>query len=70
MVLRNSFLLLFRGYTFAALLLSTLLGAGMILLFPHSLPAPVLPGASLPAFTAAYGTLPTLDTLVVKKAIK
>ena len=67
-VLRNSFLLLFRGCGFGTLLLSALLGAGMILLFPHSLPVLVLLGASLPAFTAAYGTLPALDALVVKKA--
>ncbi len=67
-VLRNSFLLLFRGCGFGTLLLSALLGAGMVLLFPHSLPALVLLGASLPAFTAAYGTLPALDALVVKKA--
>ena len=67
-VLRNSFLLLFRGCGFGTLLLSALLGAGMILLFPHSLPALVLLGASLPAFVAAYGSLPALDALVVKKA--
>ena len=35
-----------------------------------ALPALVLLGASLPAFTAAYGTLPALDALVVKKAIE
>ena len=67
-VLRNSFLLLIRGCGFGTLLLSALLGAGMILLFPHSLPVLVLLGASLPAFVAAYGSLPALDALVVKKA--
>ena len=49
------------------LLLALALTAVMALLLPYSLPWLALLGGSLPCFTAARGTLPVIDDLVVKE---
>ena len=50
-----------------ALLLALALTAVMALLLHYSLPWLALLGGSLPCFTAARGTLPVIDDLIVKE---
>ena len=66
-VIKNSFLLTFRGYAFGWLLLSALLAAALAALFPYTLPLVLLLGASLPCFAAVRGTQPVLERLIEKE---
>ena len=68
-LLKNAICLTFRcpALVLGWLLLALALTAVMALLLPYSLPWLVLLGGSLPCFTAARGTLPVIDDLIVKE---
>jgi len=68
-LLKNAICLAFRcpALVLGWLLLALALTAVMALLLPYSLPWLALLGGSLPCFTAARGTLPVIDDLIVKE---
>ena len=68
-LLKNAICLTFRcpALVLGWLLLALALTAVMALLLPYSLPWLALLGGSLPCFTAARGTLPVIDDLIVKE---
>ena len=66
---KNSFVLLFRGYALGWLLAALLLAAAEGAMLPYTLPWLVLLGASLPCFAAARGTVPVLEHLIMKEEL-
>lgn len=70
-MLRNAFLLTFMQARAAIgwMVLSFSLLAVIWLLFPYSVPWIVLLGGALPCFAAARGTLPIIDTMIVKEEL-
>lgn len=70
-VLRNAFLLTFMQAraVIGWMVLSLFLLVVIWLLFPYSLPWIVLLGGALPCFAAARGTLPIIDTMIVKEEL-